>query len=171
MEDVPTRWLNEKESEMWRSFLTMHQALSRAMDRELGECSDLSGADYALLVPLSEAPRRALRAGDLGRLVDWEPSRISHQIRRMEERGLLERTSCPTDGRGTVIVLTERGLRAIEEAAPAHVEWVREHFIDLLTREERETLGEVARRVLDNLRLGCSEIRCPSLESEDCSEG
>lgn len=145
---------------MWRGLMMMYQALSRGMDRDLSESSSLSGADYQLLVPLSEAACRTMRAGDLARLVEWEPSRLSHQIRRMQERGLLERHACSDDRRGTVIVLTERGASAIEEAAPSHVEWVREHFIDLLSDDELETLGAVASRVLERLREECVGRPC-----------
>src|SRR5579875_182839 len=141
-------WLSEDEACMWRAFLRMRRALDRGVDRHLTECSGLSIADYQLLVPLSEAPGMRLRARDLGREVDWERSRLSHQIRRMEQRGLLERLECPTDARGTIIALTAAGAEAIRGAAPSHVTWVREHFIDLLTEEERLTLQAVAERVL-----------------------
>ena len=116
--------------------LAMRHALERAVDRQLTRESGLSAADYQLLVPLSEAPGTELRARDLGRDVDWERSRISHQIRRMEQRGLISRRDCPTDARGTVIALTEAGSAAIRDAAPSHVDWVRENFIDVLTPDE-----------------------------------
>jgi DNA-binding MarR family transcriptional regulator len=143
------RWLSEDESRAWRLFLVMKRVLERGLDRQLMASSGLSGADYQLLVPLSEAPDRAMRARDLGRLVDWERSRLSHQIRRMERRGLLARHDCATDARGTVIVLTEEGASAIREAAPAHVAWVRDHFIDVMSPEELALLGRLSERVLE----------------------
>src|SRR5579875_1704848 len=150
-------WLSEDEACMWRAFLRMRRALDRGVDRHLTECSGLSIADYQLLVPLSEAPGMRLRARDLGREVDWERSRLSHQIRRMEQRGLLVRRECPTDARGTVISLTDRGAAAIRVAAPGHVEWVREHFIDLLEPHELEVLARVAERVLGRFAAeGCA---------------
>lgn len=149
MEEVT--WLDEEEARAWRSFLVMRRVLERGLDRQLTRDAGLSIADYQLLVPLAEAPERALRARDLGRHVDWERSRVSHQIRRMEQRGLIARQDCPTDARGTIIVLTEGGLKAIQEAAPAHVAWVREHFIDLLSRSELETLREISERVVEKV--------------------
>lgn len=167
-------WLDDDEARAWRAFLRMRAALDRGIDRELNECSGLSGADYALLVPLSEAPGQALRARDLGRNVDWERSRVSHQIRRMEQRGLLERRNCPTDARGTVIVLTSDGMEALRAAAPSHVDWVRRHFIDVMSREELEMVGSIATRVLATVAAECGEADEPSCTDdadEPCAGG
>lgn len=139
----------------WRSYLAMRRRLDRGLDRQLMQGSGLSIADYQLLVPLSESPGRALRARDLAREVDWERSRLSHQLRRMERRGLVERRECPTDARGTIIALTAAGAALIEAAAPAHVAWVREHFIDLLDEGELAGLAEIAERVVARLEADC----------------
>jgi DNA-binding MarR family transcriptional regulator len=84
-------------------------------------------------------------------MVDWEKSRLSHQLTRMEQRGLVERRECPTDARGAFISLTAAGRAAIEGAAPQHVDAVREHFIDLLTESEIEILIGITGRVLHRL--------------------
>ncbi|MHB1987692.1 MAG: MarR family winged helix-turn-helix transcriptional regulator [Acidimicrobiales bacterium] len=168
MEDQ--RWLTERESSAWRAFLVMRRALDRGLDRQLSRDAGLSGADYQLLVPLSEAPDQALRARDLGREVDWERSRLSHQLRRMEQRGLISRQDCPTDARGTIIVLTALGVAAIKGAAPSHVNWVREHFIALLNDGELDLLRALSERVLSVLasegcpEAACGEEGCPSSE-------
>ncbi len=133
---------------MWRAFYEMRRHLDRVIERQLAE-TGLSSADYDLLSPLSEAPPGGLRARDLGNLVGWDRSRLSHQIRRMEQRGLLIRRECPTDARGTVIDLTQAGRAAIEAAAPGHVDNVRRHFVDLLSPEEVDTMTAIATRVLD----------------------
>jgi DNA-binding MarR family transcriptional regulator len=160
------RWLDERETRAWRGYLAMRRALERGVDRQLTQESGLSSADYQLLVPLSEAPECGLRARDLGRGVDWERSRLSHQIRRMEQRGLIARKECPTDARGTLIVLTPAGRSAIEAAAPAHVRWVRANFIDLLTSEELEALGSISERVVDRLNE-VGDVECGS-EASNC---
>ena len=97
------RWLSEQEQRMWREFQGMRRHLDRALERDLMDRAALSAADFAVLVPLSEAPDRRLRARDLGRVLEWDRSRLSHQIRRMEQRELLTRSNCPTDARGTFI--------------------------------------------------------------------
>lgn len=132
---------------MWRAFYAMRRSLDRAIERQLTGAG-LSSADYELLVPLSEAPGHELRARDLGRQVDWDRSRLSHQLRRMEQRGLVVRHECENDGRGTMITLTGQGLSAVVAAAPGHVATVRAHFVDLLTEDEIDTLTDVANRVL-----------------------
>lgn len=133
---------------MWHAFLAMRHGLDAAMERQFAEAG-LSSADYALVVPLSQAPGGVLRARELGRAVGWDRSRLSHQLRRMEERGFIRRFECPTDARGTMVTLTEAGRQAVEGAAPGHVETVRRYFIDLLSPAETETLTTVFDRVRD----------------------
>jgi DNA-binding MarR family transcriptional regulator len=147
------RWLNKREAEVWRKYRDLQRELQSAQDRQLIRDSGLSGADYALLVPLSESPGGLVRARDLGLAVGWERSRISHQIRRMEERGLVTREACADDARGSMVRLTTFGRAAIESAAPAHVETVRRFFFDPLSREEVGTLGALFDRMLAALSL------------------
>ncbi|GAA1790413.1 MarR family transcriptional regulator [Planosporangium flavigriseum] len=143
------RWLDERAARMWRAFHEMRRHLDKAIERQLADAG-LSTADYNLLVPLSEAPGDGLRARDLASHVDWDRSRLSHQLRRMEQRGLITRRDCPTDARGTMIMLTPAGRRAVEAAAPGHVETVRRHFVDLLSPEEIDTLTAISTRVRDS---------------------
>ncbi len=144
------QWLDERESKLWRAYLEMRSYLDLAIERQLAE-SGLSSADYRLLVPLSEAAAEGVRARDLGRDVSWDRSRLSHQLRRMEQRGLIQRRNCPTDGRGTMVTLTEAGRKAVELAAPGHVEIVRRHFVDLLSTAEIDVLTTIATRVRNNI--------------------
>ena len=145
------QWLDEREQCAWRAFIVMRRRLDYAMNRQLVADAGLSTADYELLVPLSEAPDQRLRAGELRRAVDWEKSRLSHQVRRMEERGLVRRESCASDARSSIIRLTPAGWDAIKAAAPAHVEWLRRYFIGMLSAEELSTLQALSTRVVDAL--------------------
>ena len=145
------RWLNEQEQRMWRSFQGMWRNLDRAVERDLMDGAALSAADFAVLVALSEAPDRRLRARDLGRCLDWDRSRLSHQIRRMEQRELLIRSSCPTDARGTFIKLTNHGWELVQQAAPGHVQAVRANFFDVLTDADVAALEDISRRVNDRI--------------------
>jgi DNA-binding MarR family transcriptional regulator len=146
-----TRWLNDQEQRMWRGFQGMWRNLDRAVERDLMDGAALSAADFSVLVPLSEAPDRRLRARDLGRYLDWDRSRLSHQIRRMEQRELLTRSSCPTDARGTFIELTEHGWELLQQAAPGHVQAVRANFFDVLTNADVVALEDISRRVNDRI--------------------
>ncbi len=145
-------WLDAGEQRAWRAFLDVRRELMAELNRQLTRDAGLSGADYELLVPLSEAPEGRMRPRDLGRQVDWDRSRLSHQIRRMQERGLVVREECCSDGRGALVVLTDRGREAIESAAPDHVRSVRRFFFDVLQPGEVETLISIYNRVLDRIR-------------------
>ncbi len=144
------RWLDEDEARMWRAYLVMQRELDAAIDRQLA-AAGLSTADYALLVPLSESPDGVLRARELGRTAGWDRSRLSHQLRRMEQRGLVERFDCATDARGTMVRLTDAGRRGLRDAAPGHVDTVRRSFVDLMSRDEQRVLEAVAVRVQEHL--------------------
>ncbi|GAB2789949.1 MarR family winged helix-turn-helix transcriptional regulator [Amycolatopsis magusensis] len=145
------RWLDEREALVWRGIIGVLHRVTAVMERRLVESAGLSGAEYTLLVPLSEAPDGLLRARELGRMVGWERSRVSHQVIRMEKRGLVAREECDEDARGSMVRLTDAGRAAIVAAAPAHVAAVRQHFFSALTDAELEVIGPALERVLDRL--------------------
>src|SRR5690242_7883614 len=132
-----TRWLDAREAHLWQSYRDSHRELLGALETRLLKNSGLSGAEYALLQPLSNAPHGVLRTRDLGRSVGWERSRLSHQVSRMEKRGLVTREECESDARGSMIRLTEAGRAAVDAANPDHVDAVRSYLLDNLTREEQ----------------------------------
>src|SRR3954470_10685853 len=90
-EAASPRWLDERQQAAWRSFLTLHDRLMARLYQDLRRVTDLSGPDYAVLVGVSEAPCQRIRANELGAQLQWEKSRLSKQISRMEERGLVTR--------------------------------------------------------------------------------
>jgi DNA-binding MarR family transcriptional regulator len=92
-----------------------------------------------------------MRVGELGQALQWEKSRLSHHLGRMQRRGLVLREDCPDDARGAYIVLTEQGRAAIEQAAPRHVDTVRELVFDALTDDQVEALASIAGHILDKL--------------------
>lgn len=145
------RWLDEREARAWRGYDRMRAQLSARLNRDLLRGAGLSGADYEVLVHLSEASCGRLRAFELASAIRWEKSRLSHHLTRMERRGLVLREHCPTDARGAYIALTVAGRTAIEAAAPQHVEDVRRYVIDALTTAQLDALAEVAEAVLAQL--------------------
>ncbi|MGX6600668.1 MarR family winged helix-turn-helix transcriptional regulator [Micromonosporaceae bacterium Da 78-11] len=141
------RWLDDGEATMWRAFIRMNRALQIAGDRQLAE-QGLSAADFEILAALSEAEHRTLRVRDLGTWIGWDRSRIAHQLKRMEQRGLIARSECPADGRGTMVQLTDQGQAAVAAAAPGHVEVIRRLFIDQLDADDIKRLAAIADRVI-----------------------
>lgn len=150
-------WLDERERRAWRGYQQLRTELSAHLAQQLTRDSGLSEADYAVLVVVSEAPGRRVRWRDLCRTLAWDPSRLSHQIRRMEVRGIVERRPCPGDGRGFDVMLADAGLAAIEAAAPSHLAAVRHCFVDLLTPEQLDTLGDIAEVIVSHLALEHAE--------------
>ncbi|MEV7287075.1 helix-turn-helix domain-containing protein [Streptomyces sp. NPDC093252] len=149
--DSTPHWLDQKEYAAWRQFIRMQEKLVGRLARQVQAESSLSAADYTVLVELTDVPDGRLRFMDLVRAVEWEKSRMSHQITRMVKRGLVAREECPEDGRGALTVITAAGRAAIAEAAPRHVDAVRRYFIDALTPEELASVAHISRRVLDHL--------------------
>ena len=148
-------WLSDEDQATWRAYLEMQLRISAAIERNLAE-SGLSAADYALMVPLSEAANGELRARDLALWIGWDRSRLSHQIRRMEERGLITRRSCPTDARGTMLALTPTGRAAVEATAPGHVATVRTAFIDRLEPGDHQVIRDLSKRIVATLAPECA---------------
>lgn len=145
-----TRWLDPVEMRAWRGHLRMSWLVAAAIERDLRRAG-LSHPDYYVLVRLSEAPEHRMRMSDLAAGIQWSKSRVSHQVDRMEQRGLVRREECPTDARGAYARLTPAGLRAIQSAAPGHVESVRRQFLDALTPEQLVGLGEMSDAVITHL--------------------
>jgi DNA-binding MarR family transcriptional regulator len=150
---MPTepRWLDPREDRAWRAYLHAHHQLNQRLNRHLLQDSGLTDADYEILAVLSGHPTGHMPAQELGALVQWEKSRLSHQVRRMQERGLVAREPNPADGRSAMVCLLPAGRRAIEGAAPHHVQNVRQHFIDLFTPAELDALTALSERVLRHL--------------------
>jgi DNA-binding MarR family transcriptional regulator len=146
-----TRWLEPAEERAWRGYRRMFLLLNARLARELAADSGLSEADYDVLSTLSEADDRRERLTTLAARMLWSASRLSHHISRMEGRGLVTRDDVESDGRGSVVVLTDEGLRAIEAAAPGHVAGVRAHLIDRLSAEQIKVLGDIAETVVSSL--------------------
>lgn len=146
------RWLNEQESRAWRGYRRMQDLLDLQITRDLASDTGLSWADYTVLVVLSESPGHRMRQLDLAARTFWSKSRLSHQLSRMEDRGLVRREEQAGNSRAIDAVLTPEGLGVIESAAPKHLDSVRRHFIDLLTEDQVEAIGDAAETIVAHLR-------------------
>ncbi|MFJ9552663.1 MarR family winged helix-turn-helix transcriptional regulator [Nocardiopsis sp. NPDC101807] len=150
MNETP-RWLEAEEKAAWDSFIHMQETLIGRLSRLLQADSGMSASDYIVLVSLTATSDGKLRLLELANLVNWEKSRMSHQVRRMAERGLVAREECPDDARGAFVVATPAGYKAIEDAAPLHVEHVRRLFVDALTPNQLSTFARLSQRVSDHM--------------------
>ena len=145
------RWLNDAEMAAWRSYIVATLLLRQRLHRELTECHEVSLIDYEVLVCLQMQPGRRMRMSELAFMMGSTKSRLSHQVAKLEDAGLVRRARDPEDKRGVITELTDEGLALLEKAAPTHVEGVREHLIDLLSPEEQATIAAAFERVQAHL--------------------
>src|SRR5438128_5685163 len=144
------RRMTSRELAIWRSLIDTTAELRRILGAELQE-SSLSPADYQVLLALSEADGRRLRSSELAKTIDWERSRLSHHLGRMERRRLIRRDDCATDSRGAEISLTAEGARVFRRATAPHMRSIKRHFADALTPEQFAALGDILRSLENHL--------------------
>jgi DNA-binding MarR family transcriptional regulator len=146
-------WLTDKQQQVWRRWVAVNAELPALLHRRLQADSGLSLSDFEVLVQLTDTPEGRIRVTDLADAVGWERSRLSHHLKRMEGRDLVERQECKEDGRGAYILLTPTGRQAIERAAPSHARTVKELIFAPLTAEELNSLATITDKVLAGLAL------------------
>ena len=142
-------WLDDDEQKAWRSYLLMNRTLETHLERHLQREFGLSESDFEILVNLSESETGRMRAFELGEATQWEKSRMSHHLTRMEKRGLIRKEACAS--RYPEIVITEEGLAAIKACAPAHAARVREFFVDVLGPDRLVALGEASDEIVETI--------------------
>jgi DNA-binding MarR family transcriptional regulator len=145
-------WLSEEQQRVWRRYLSMTAELQVEMNRQLQRDRGLSLADYDVLVALDELA--VCRVNQLGERLGWEQSRLSHQLRRMRTRGLVDRRGADDDRRGATVELTDAGRAALEAAAPDHVAFVRDVVFDGVGAAELRALDRWTSQVLSRLGRG-----------------
>ena len=134
----------------WRALLDTTAELRKVLGAELQETS-LSPADYQVLLALTEAHGKRLRSSELARTIDWERSRLSHHLGRMQRRGLIRRDDCATDSRGADVSVTPKGAHVFRRATAPHVRSIKRHFADVLTPEEFAALANILRSLQNHL--------------------
>jgi DNA-binding MarR family transcriptional regulator len=144
-----TKWLNDEEMRAWRSWVDVFTAVNTALETDLAAGHELTLGDYGVLATLSEAPSHALRMCDLAEQLHLTPSGITRRLDSMVRKGWVVRRPAPDDRRASMAVLTPAGRKALERAAPDHVESVRAHLLDHLSgaqlRNLRVALDAVAK--------------------------
>ncbi|CAN5232473.1 MarR family transcriptional regulator [soil metagenome] len=141
--------LTKAEQELWRSFYSMRRSLDRAVDLQLQRDSNISASEYEVLMAIEQSADQRLRINEIAMRTSWEKSRVSHLVTRMEKRGLLLRSECPTDARGSWIGLSAAGQRAVSGALRGHVEAIRRYFFDVLGSGDAAMLDSLSERVID----------------------
>ena len=143
--------LSDAQQRAWLNYMRVYHRLEYEMNRHLQTDCGLSLGDYTVMNALSHAPERRMQLTGLANTIGWERSRLSHHLQRMTRRGLVERASSESDGRGTDAILTATGWAMLQEAAPLHAAWVRRTFFGDIDGSQEGALGEVLAEVYENL--------------------
>jgi DNA-binding MarR family transcriptional regulator len=144
------RWLDADQQHVWRAFLLGTTLLTDRIDEDLRRLHGISAVEYEILVRLSEADGQ-LRMARLAAALAHSRSRVTHTVKRMESAGLVQRTDSPDDGRGVIAQLTAKGAKLLADAAPDHVETVRQYLFDLVDPADLAAMGRVMDAVSDRL--------------------
>lgn len=149
MDDIP--WLDRHELAAWVRVAALLELLPAVLDRQLHRDAKLNAFEYFVLAMLSEAANRTLQMTDLAAQTNATLPRLSHVVRRLEDRGLIERSPCPQNRRATNARLTDDGWALIRAAAPGHVATVRANVVDALTTDQIDQLTGILDAVLTRI--------------------
>jgi len=144
----PTTNLTERELRAWRGMLRVHSALTKALDAQLEAEHGLPLSHYEVLVYLAAAPERRMRMSELAESILLSRSGLTRLVDRLEREGLIMRQTCAHDARGAFAALTDAGAEQLAVARRTHLAGVRALFLDHLSEEEQELLGELWARML-----------------------
>ena len=149
--DTDSPWLSGPQEVAWRRLLFTYLRLHTRLSQDMAANSALTYPDYLILVALTDIECNKARLFELTNALGWEKSRLSHQVQRMIDRGLLKRSPCKEDHRGTYVAPTAKGLAALKAAAPAHAKLVKQLFVDRLSPEQLRVLSTLPEIVPDYL--------------------
>ncbi|WP_238357648.1 MarR family winged helix-turn-helix transcriptional regulator [Cohnella zeiphila] len=130
---------------LWHTWKgSFHRIFGRVI-KDMSERTGLSEGDYGILDRLALFGNGSLRQQELADSMDWDKSRLSHHLTRMEKRGLVMRKSLDTD-RGVLVIITSAGQSALDDARPVAAAAIRKHFLDQLTDLDVESIMKLAER-------------------------
>ncbi|MEP6481810.1 MAG: MarR family transcriptional regulator [Rhodoglobus sp.] len=134
----------------WEALFRAQVSVLRQLTVEFPE-GDLSFTEYDVLFNLSRQPGRQLRIRDLNpHLLLTQPS-VSRLVDRLVAKNLVRKTTDPSDGRGTIVCLTDDGYNLFRKVAVTHIESIHQRM-STLTTKELNTLEKLT----DKLRLNAS---------------
>jgi DNA-binding MarR family transcriptional regulator len=160
--------LEPEQWERWSTWMRAQQLLVRELDRDLQRDYGISKAEFSVLVTLHQTPGGQMRVRELAESLDWDKSRVAHQLTRMENRELVDRTDSESSGRRLGIGLTAKGRNAVQSAIRGHADNIRRYFFDVLTPEQAAAIDAWSRQMVDRVEAR-SGATADSVDSEDVS--
>lgn len=144
---MTTQEVSEPTHVAWLRFLRAHAAITRELSSRLEALHELTLSDYDVLVQLYFAPERRMRRIDIARSVLLTASGITRLLDGLEGCGLVEKARCDSDARVTYAVLTDAGVKKVEEARDSHLADIEELFGAQFEPKERRQLAELLGRL------------------------
>lgn len=139
---MATKFLSPQELRIWHAFLFMGEDVLGRVGRDIAQETGLSGSEFGVLSRLASLGKGEMRQQALATVMGWDKSRLSHQLKRMQQRLLIERR--PTDGKAVLVVLTKLGREKLDAARPIHADSVRRNLLSRLTPEQIVTIVRVS---------------------------
>lgn len=137
--------LNDEEIQLWYKWKGSFQSIFGRVIKEMSERTGLSEGDYGVLDRLDLLGNGSLRQQELAKSMDWDKSRLSHHLTRMEKRNLVMRKPLDAD-RGVQVIITPIGKSVLDDARPIVSMAIRKHFLDQLTDLDIESITKLADR-------------------------
>ena len=144
--------MQELDSKAWRAFHKIGSSLLPHLSRQITNHSGITGAEYVVLVALSELPVPAVNLNRLANGLGWEISRMSHQISRMEESGLVKKSRNPEDSRRFDVSITSKGRKIAESAIPLQSKEINHCFSEVLTKDQMKSLIEISEAISKHMK-------------------
>ncbi|MFG1797372.1 MarR family winged helix-turn-helix transcriptional regulator [Nocardia sp. NPDC049149] len=146
---MPETSAHRRSDDGWAAYRRLRLLVDAEIARDLERDTGLSMPDYEVLTAVAElaATEACVRVSGLAAHMYWPHSRLSRQLGRMEQRGLIAREPCERDGRGQDILLAAAGRQALDAATPAHRESIRQRFTDLLTPAQLTAIAGIEQTI------------------------
>lgn len=144
--------MKDLDSKAWRAFHKIGTSLLPHLGRQITNHSGISGAEYVVLVALYELPTASVNLNRLATGLGWELSRMSHQISRMDEAGLVKKRRNPNDTRSYEVSITAKGRKIAEAAIPLQSKEINHCFSEVLTQAQMLSLIEISEAISSHMK-------------------
>ena len=144
--------MRELDSKAWRAFHKIGTSLLPHLGRQITNHSGITGAEYIVLVALSELTVPKVNLNRLAQSLGWEISRMSHQVSRMEDVGLVKKTKNLDDSRCFDVGITAAGRKIAESAIPLQSKEINHCFSEVLTSEQMKSLIEISEAISQHMK-------------------
>lgn len=147
-QSAPARWLSPQERQAWLALYAVAIRLPGTLDADLFRRARITLFDYHVLAMTSESPEKQLAMSELALRSNASLSRLSHVVKKLEQRGWMRRFPSPNDARVTMAAITDEGMAELTALAPEHVESVRNVVFDALDEHDVAELARIGTKIL-----------------------